>query len=113
MIPASTRRLGIVALLAFVFCAAIPVKKQPASAVRLPITARRISFNEHWRFYKGEATRAEKPTFDDSQWAEIRLPHDWAIDGPFDPKLDPQTGALPISGMGWYRKSFLLSENAN
>jgi len=101
MIPASTRRLGIVALLAFVFCAAIPVKKQPASAVRLPITARCISFNEHWRLYKGEATGAEKPTFDDSQWAEIRLPHDWAIEGPFDPKLDPQTGALPIPGMGW------------
>ena len=72
---------------------------------------RRILFNNAWRFFKGEATGAEQPSFDDTSWTELRLPHDWAIVGPFDPKLNPGTGALPISGTGWYRKTFLLPKN--
>src|SRR2546429_5204458 len=74
---------------------------------------RRINFNDSWRFFKGEAEGAEQPGFDDSKWTELRLPHDWAIEGPFDPKLNPHTGALPISGTGWYRKAFLLPEDAH
>ena len=69
---------------------------------------RRLSFNDGWRFYKGEAEGAEQPAFDDSGWAEIRVPHDWAIAGPFDSKLNPHTGALPFFGTGWYRKAFTL-----
>ncbi len=55
---------------------------------------------------------AENPEFDDSAWRAVRLPHDWAIEGPFDPKANPQTGALPIFGTGWYRKSFALPASA-
>jgi len=35
---------------------------------------RRISFNDGWRFFKGEAPGAEAAAFDDSQWTEIALP---------------------------------------
>ncbi len=73
---------------------------------------RRVSFNANWRFYKGEAQGAEKPDFDDSHWKLLRLPHDWAIEGPFDEKLNAETGGLPISGTGWYRKSFLLPQGS-
>ncbi len=76
------------------------------------VPSRRINFDRDWRFHKGDAPGAENPNFDDSQWTLIRLPHDWAIDGPFDPKLNPETGALPISGTGWYRKTFFLPEDA-
>ncbi|HLJ88420.1 MAG TPA: beta-galactosidase GalB [Candidatus Angelobacter sp.] len=69
---------------------------------------RRQSFNDEWRFFKGEAEGAEAPNYDDSQWRSLRLPHDWAIEGPFDRKMNPHTGALPIFGTGWYRKSFAL-----
>jgi beta-galactosidase len=69
---------------------------------------RRLSFNDGWRFFRGEAAGAEKPEFDDSSWRSVRLPHDWAIEGPFDPNLNPHTGALPVFGTGWYRKSFAL-----
>src|SRR5689334_1417190 len=72
---------------------------------------RRIGFNDGWRFYKGEAEGAEQPNFDDAKWMELRLPHDWAIEGPFDPSLNPHTGALPIFGTGWYRKAFTLPES--
>jgi len=73
---------------------------------------RRQSLDAGWRFYKGEADGAEQPGFPDAQWTEVRLPHDWAIEGPFDPKLNPHTGALPIFGTGWYRKWFTLPESA-
>lgn len=73
---------------------------------------RRINFDRDWRFHKGDVAAAERPEFDDGGWTTLRLPHDWAIDGPFDPKLNPETGALPIAGTGWYRKSFLLPEQA-
>jgi beta-galactosidase len=72
---------------------------------------RRIDFDADWRFFKGEASGAETPAFDDSKWRQLSLPHDWAIEGPFDPALNPHTGALPYFGTGWYRKSFTVPEN--
>jgi beta-galactosidase len=83
-----------------------------ATAVNIE-NQRRLSFNEGWRFFKGDAPGAEAPKFADSQWTQLRLPHDWAIEGPFDPKANPHTGALPISGTGWYRKSFTLPAAAH
>jgi len=70
--------------------------------------ARRTAFNQGWRFFRGEAAGGEQIGYDDAAWAEVRLPHDWAIDGPFDRALNPHTGALPIAGIGWYRKTFTL-----
>ncbi len=89
----------------------VPVALHAAEAIHLS-GERRISFNDGWRFHRGEADGAEQPGFNDSQWLELRLPHDWAIDGPFDPKLNPHTAALPIFGIGWYRKSFVLPDQA-
>ena len=80
----------------------------PTSA-HVPLNdTRRTSFNDDWRFFLGDAPAAEQAQFDDSHWTTLRLPHDWAIDGPFDPAINPHTGALPISGTGWYRKKFKL-----
>jgi beta-galactosidase len=36
------------------------------------------------------------------------LPHDWAIEGPFDKKYNPNCGGLPFFGVAWYRKHFTL-----
>ena len=69
---------------------------------------RRIRFNEAWRFFKGEAAGAEAPGFDDTKWRSLRLPHDWAIEGPFNKEYGANTGGLPIAGTGWYRKRFTL-----
>ncbi|MBN2514271.1 MAG: glycoside hydrolase family 2 protein [Sedimentisphaerales bacterium] len=67
-----------------------------------------INFNRNWAFMKGEIQRAETVDFDASQWQSVRLPHDWAISGPFDPSGDGSTGKLPWQGVGWYRKIFKL-----
>ncbi len=71
--------------------------------------ARRVSFNEGWLFARGEMAGAEKAAFDDTGWRRVKLPHDWAIEGPFSEKENPHTGALPIAGAGWYRKHFKLA----
>jgi beta-galactosidase len=98
-----------VAVLTMLLCAAVGVN---AAVTPIQIDgARRASFNDGWRFVRDEVPGAEQPAFDDSSWTEVRLPHDWAIEGPFDPALNPHTGALPISGTGWYRKSFTVAKD--
>ncbi|GAB4333117.1 MAG: beta-galactosidase GalB [Bacteroidales bacterium] len=77
-----------------------------------------------WRFSTGDFPEARYADFDDSGWEQVRIPHDWAIKGPFDEKNDKQiiriiqngeevatlkrgrTGALPHIGVGWYRTTF-------
>jgi beta-galactosidase len=73
---------------------------------------RRSSFDAGWRFQKGDAAGAEKPDFDDARWRVLDLPHDWAIEGPFDPAISPHQGALPYFGVAWYRKRFEAPESA-
>lgn len=68
------------------------------------------SFNSDWLFMKGELGEEASPEFDDATWRKLDLPHDWAIEGPFDPEYDARTGGLPISGIAWYRKSFSLDQ---
>jgi beta-galactosidase len=67
-----------------------------------------VDFAGGWRFSKGQLPGAESESYDDSAWTAVRLPHDWAIAGPFDPKGDPETGKLPWRDQGWYRKRFRL-----
>lgn len=66
----------------------------------------RLSFNEGWVFDKGHHPEASETSFDDSDWRKLSLPHDWAIEGPFNDSLDARTGGLPIYGEAWYRKDF-------
>jgi beta-galactosidase len=68
-----------------------------------------LSFDAGWFFFKGDASGAENPSFNDSAWRKLDVPHDWSIEGPFD-KNNPTRGSggfLP-SGVGWYRKHFTL-----
>lgn len=72
----------------------------------------RQSFNDGWLFHNGDAPGAEAADFDDSGWRPQQLPHDWAIEGPFDVKYNARAGGLPFHGTGWYRKTFETPENA-
>lgn len=82
-----------------------------------------------WKFTKSDPKGAEDTSFDDSGWSDIRVPHDWAIDGVFDEDNDMQmtkviedgekvakkrtgrTGGLPYEGVGWYRRAFNVDES--
>lgn len=71
-----------------------------------------IRFNREWRFHLGDIPDAQNPTFNDSQWRLLNLPHDWAIEGNFS-EAHPSGnggGALP-GGIGWYRKKFSVDKD--
>ena len=70
------------------------------------LTTEPVSFNEGWRFAKGAVVGASEMDFDDTMWRNITLPHDWAIEGPFDSSYNARSGGLPFHGIGWYRKKF-------
>ena len=68
---------------------------------------------------------------DKQQWETVRIPHDWAIAGPFDKKWDLQrvaivqngetepteksgrSGALPWIGEGYYKRTLTIPEGFN
>jgi beta-galactosidase len=94
---------------------------------------REQSFDDGWRFLRGDAPGAELPDFNDSAWRTIDLPHDFSVEdlppraadangegalwgtsvlptriGPFDTELSAggrDTGWF-VGGTGWYRKRF-------
>lgn len=43
-------------------------------------SARERSFDEDWRFHRGDAAGAEVPSADDTSWRLLDLPHDWSIE---------------------------------
>lgn len=71
-----------------------------------------VKLNNDWKFTKGNPENAKSVNFDDSSWEDIKIPHDWAIAGPFDPDGNGGTGKLPWQGEGWYRKTFEVSADA-
>ncbi|MCW2119049.1 glycoside hydrolase family 2 TIM barrel-domain containing protein [Flavobacterium sp. 7A] len=76
------------------------------------VQAQEINFNDSWKFFNAEADGAEQANFNDSKWRNLSLPHDWAIEGPFDYKHNARTGGLPVTGTGWYRKNFKMPQDA-
>lgn len=72
-----------------------------------------------WEFSRGSETNS---------WEAVRIPHDWAISGPFDKQHDIQvvaikengedkatektgrSGSLPWIGEGWYRREVEIPE---
>ncbi len=74
--------------------------------------AERSSFNSDWLFLKGDAQGAQLVEHADSQWRKLDLPHDWAIEGPFDKAYSARNGGLPVFGTAWYRKHFTLANSS-
>ncbi len=70
-----------------------------------------LNFDDGWKFSLTATDAASDPTFDDSGWRILDLPHDWSIEGAFSPDNPSGVGggALP-GGIGWYRKSFSLKD---
>ncbi len=85
-------------------------------------TQRTETILKDWNFRKGHDIQATEG------WEEVKVPHDWAIYGPFDRQNDLQrvavvqngeyvpsdktgrTGGLPYMGQGAYRRSLEITE---
>ncbi len=97
----------------------------------------KMSMDEDWKFHFGNAADPEKDfnfslvpiflksggaantaidaRFNDSSWRTLTLPHDWAVELPFEYSTDfqveshgfkPVGGLYPATSVGWYRKHF-------
>ena len=116
----SILRAIVPACLALAFC----LHPQSARAQAAASTRERILFDRNWRFHLGEAPGASAPTYDDSGWRTLNIPHDWMIegvpgsdpatmDGPFDKSSPAEAGGAYMNGgIGWYRKTFTLPTSA-
>jgi beta-galactosidase len=86
-----------------------------------------LSLDANWKFHLGDdwpnALRLDKAgssggpaaeKFSDNGWREITLPHDWAIELPFDKNADGSHGFRAVgpgytrNSIGWYRRQFEL-----
>ena len=63
--------------------------------------------NLDWRFHLGDVPDADFMGYDDRGWRVVNVPHDWAVEHPFDRSNASGTGYLP-GGTAWYRKHFEL-----
>lgn len=72
----------------------------------------KTDFNFDWKFVKGDVSDAENPDFDDSTWRDIRLPHDWSVEKSYTQDNAAGATAFLQGGIGWYRKTFKMPENA-
>ncbi len=65
-------------------------------------------FNFDWKFHLGDVKNGQSITLTDTNWEEIRLPHDWSVTQEFSQEETAgATGFLP-GGIGWYRKTFTV-----
>ena len=65
----------------------------------------------------GYGDGAAAPDFDDRAWRTLDLPHDWAVEVPFDGRGSHSHGYkaigrnFPDSSVGWYRKTFFIPQS--
>lgn len=66
-----------------------------------------INFNEDWKFFIGDDPAYCSIAFEDENWQNVDVPHDWSTEGEFSKNHSGRNAWLP-GGIAWYRKSFHL-----
>jgi beta-galactosidase len=81
----------------------------PGTARQAYDGARGKLFDDGWRFFRGDASGAQQPSFDDGSWRSLSVPHDWSIELSFNQGSPSGAGGGYLDGgVGWYRKTFTL-----
>ncbi|BET69260.1 beta-galactosidase GalA [Opitutales bacterium ASA1] len=137
-------RLVTLVLLLLAFPAASPAQRLAPSPTEPPASAlvgrERIRLDDGWRFALGHASDFARdfnhgtsyfsylaktgygdgpasPSFDDRTWRDVRIPHDWGVELPFDPRGQASHGYKPLgrgfpeTSLGWYRRTFHIPES--
>src|SRR5699024_10301525 len=68
---------------------------------------RRQLFNDCWKFHYGEQSNAQLNSYDDSDWDNVQLPHDYSLSRPYSQAGEAESG-YKLGGIGGYRKSVTL-----
>ena len=113
----------VVAGLAFCFLAA------PGQGAEGGSARERLLLDWGWKFHlgnewgtgedlakAGSSAGPARRDFNDAAWRSVALPHDWAIELPFDRSADMSHGFKPVgpgfatNSVGWYRRTFTLPQ---
>ena len=97
------RRLFTLLLLATTMAASAQVSSPTSFGQARQLT-------EGWLFRLADDSAAIAPTYDDSRWQHVRLPHDWGVTLPMSPDRGSCQGYLP-GGIAWYRCHLLPNAN--
>ncbi|MGI8498108.1 MAG: beta-galactosidase GalA [Gemmatimonadaceae bacterium] len=117
--------------------AADPFRGDDSSPLPAPGSRERLLLDFGWRFHLGHATdpaqdfgygqgrmlaksgelfAPSRPDFDVTGWRALDLPHDWAVELPFEHVAEltefgskPLGRAYPATSIGWYRRAFDIS----
>ena len=108
-----------------------------SAAAQTSAVRERILLNDNWRFALGNAIDPSKdfnhgtgyfsylaktgfgdgpasPAFDDRAWRVLNVPHDWAVEMPFDATASKSHGYktvgpnFPQNSIGWYRRELSI-----
>lgn len=121
-------------------CFILTVFSDTSISAQSNVQRKKVNFDRGWKFHMGNAADPAKdfnfkvanlfsktgkaegtaidPRFDDKDWRTLDLPHDWAVELPFEdsPNSDvmahgykPVGGLYPQNSIGWYRKSFPIT----
>jgi len=128
-------------VIALLLALSIPISGQ--TSLRNPATSagrERLLMDFGWRFAFGHVFNTDKDfdhatryhtyfakagygdgpaakNFDDRAWRILNLPHDWAVELPFDAKASSSHGFkkvgrnFPETSIGWYRRTFFIPES--
>jgi len=73
------------------------------------LSERKVSFNSDWKFHLNDSIKDKDTIGAATQWRDLKLPHDWSIEGKFDLKSPAGTGGGALNGgLGWYKKTFTV-----
>jgi len=61
------------------------------SAAKLEDTLLELAADSSWKFFLGDLSGAETPSFADTSWRSVNLPHDWSIES--RPEKENPSGA--------------------
>ncbi|WP_265445794.1 carbohydrate-binding protein [Acetivibrio straminisolvens] len=110
--------LSMLLVLSLIFVS-IPELQYPVMAASIELKGTDIynglrgqSFNEGWKFNKGDVSNGQSVNYNDSNWSDVTLPHDWSIFNSFN-QWSPagDGGGYLDGGIGWYRKTFTVPSN--
>ena len=99
----------------------------PGGAAEGGVPRERLLLDWGWKFHLGDqwgtgedlakagsSVGPARGDFNDASWRALDLPHDWAIELPFDRQADTSHGFKPVgpgfltNSVGWYRRTFTL-----
>lgn len=93
----------LIALAAMPACF-VPVSMRAANATS---PRQELAADAGWKFFLGDPSGAEAPSFVDASWRDVDLPHDWSIESkPEKDNASGSSGGFFPGGIGWYRKTF-------